>query len=117
MGNERSETQVSYLWQDGNNINKLGITLGKNLGVPEENSHGEFIIEHYWGYTKRSNVRTDEYKVEHPKWELFSTREPKIEVDFGKIYGDEFAFWSKQKPHSTLFARGSKIAVYKGKKL
>jgi hypothetical protein len=117
MGNERSETQVSYLWQNGNNINKLGITLVENLGVPEENSHGEFIIEHYWGYTKRSNDRTDEYKVEHAKWELFSTCESKIEVDFGKIYGDEFAFLSKQKPHSILFARGSKIAVYKGKKL
>jgi Uncharacterized conserved protein len=117
MRHMRSENEISYSWQNGGDVNRLNVNPRESLGVPPANSHGEFIIEHYWGYTKRGNDRTDEYKVEHPKWELFSTHEPQIEVDFGKIYGAEFAFLSQQKPYSVLFAKGSEIAVYKGKTL
>ena len=80
-------------------------------------SHGEFIIEHYWGYTKRSGTRVDEYKVEHPKWELFSVKNEVIDVDFGATYGDEFAFLGDAKPYSVLLAKGSEIAVYKGEQI
>ena len=91
--------------------------IGENIGVPPENSHGEFIIEHYWGYTKRGPDHTDEYKVEHPKWELFSVENPQINVDFGATYGEEFAFLSGQRPYSILLAKGSEIAVFKGTRL
>ena len=45
----------------------------------------EFIIEHYWGYTRRGPNRTDEYKVEHPKWELFSVKNEKISAAYTDI--------------------------------
>jgi len=117
MRHLRTATDASYSWQKGNCSNSVGVKIAENLGVPPPDSHGEFIIEHYWGYTRRSAIRTDEYKVEHPKWELFSVADAEIKVDFGKTYGSEFAFLSDQKPYSVLFAKGSKIAVYKGKKL
>ena len=69
------------------------------------------------GYTKRKGDRTDEYKVEHPKWELYKAEDPVIDVDFGRTYGDEFAFLSERKPYSILLAAGSNIAVYKGERL
>ena len=117
MSHTRSENEAGYTWQNRDGANAVRVKIGENLGVPQSDSHGEFIIEHYWGYTRRSATRTDEYKVEHPKWELFSVIEPETRVDFGKTYGDEFAFLNVQKPYSVLFAKGSKIAVYKGKKL
>lgn len=114
MSHVRSESTVGYSWFRGKNKNRLEVEIDSNLGVPEEGSHGSFIIEHYWGYTKRGEKRTDEYKVEHPKWELFSVKHPKIEVDFGKTYGNEFEFLNDQPLHSVLLAKGSEIAVYKG---
>ncbi|MEP6900436.1 MAG: DUF2071 domain-containing protein [Actinomycetota bacterium] len=117
MSHTRNEKEVGYSWQKGDCANQLKVEIGENLGVPDENSHGEFIIEHYWGYTKRGANRTDEYKVEHPKWELFSVKNAEIAVDFGKVYGEKFAFLSDEKPHSILLAKGSPIAVYKGAKL
>lgn len=114
MSNYRDEKSVGYGWSRDGCENKLSVIRGENLGVPAEGSHGEFIIEHYWGYTKRGDQRTDEYKVEHPKWELFSVEDPKIDVDFGATYGDEFAFLSNAEPASILLAKGSDIAVYKG---
>ena len=117
MSNVRDERSVGYEWRKGGQTNRLSVTRGDDLGVPKEGSHGSFIIEHYWGYTNRGRGRTDEYRVTHPKWNLFSTIDEIIDVDFGHTYGDEFAFLSGQKPFTVVLAAGSGISVYKGKSL
>jgi hypothetical protein len=114
MSNVRDGREVRYSWQNGGCSNSIGVGIDENVGVPAENSHGEFIIEHYWGYTKRGENRADEYKVEHPKWELFSVNNPEIDIDFGLTYGEEFSFLTTQTPYSILLAQGSEIEVYKG---
>ena len=117
MSHKDGEKDLTYSWSKGGTKNRVHIEIGENLGVPPENSQGEFIIEHYWGYTKRGGDRTDEYKVEHPKWELFDINYAEIDVDFGKTYGEKFDFLSNTEPHSILLAKGSEISVYKGEKL
>ena len=117
MGHTRTETNVSYSWERAGCKNHLEVEIGESLGIPAAGSHGEFIIEHYWGYTMRGGGRVDEYKVEHPKWELFSTKNEQIDVDFGATYGDEFAFLAEETPHSVLLAKGSEVAVHKGKRI
>jgi uncharacterized protein YqjF (DUF2071 family) len=114
MTNDRTRDDVKYEWSRGDSVNRLVASLGENLGVPPAGSHGEFIIEHYWGYTRRGEDRTDEYKVEHPKWELRDVRSSEIDVGFGRVYGGEFAVLSETKPCSVLFAVGSELAVYMG---
>ena len=117
MDHTRTEREVSYSWKKAGCKNNLKVEIGESLGVPDSGSHGEFIIEHYWGYTDRGGGRVDEYRVEHPKWELFSVQNEQIGVDFGKTYGEEFAFLADQKPLSVLLAKGSEVAVYKGKRI
>ena len=114
MSNFRNDEHVRYSWERRGCQNTLSVARGKSFGVPDTNSHGEFIIEHYWGYTRRGSKRTDEYKVEHPKWELFEAEHPHIDVDFGKTYGEKFEFLTNEKPYSVLLAKGSEISVYKG---
>ena len=117
MSHTKTENEISYAWWKADFTNQIKIIIGENLGIPGENSHGEFVIEHYWGYTKRGANRTNEYKVEHPKWELFDVKDYEIKTDFGKLYGAEFAFLNEAKPHSVFMAKGSEVAVYKGAKL
>ena len=117
MSHAQNERELTYLWSKGDCRNRVTAEFGENIGVPAENSHGEFIIEHYWGYTKRGRNRTDEYKVEHPKWDLITVKKSEIQVDFGKTYGEDFAFLTAAKPKSVLLAKGSEISVYKGAKL
>ncbi|MGI8786384.1 MAG: YqjF family protein [Pyrinomonadaceae bacterium] len=117
MSNSKTENELNYSWWKADSTNQIKVAIGENTGVPKENSHGEFIIEHYWGYTKRDANRTDEYKVEHPKWELFAVKDYEIAVDFGRLYGERFAFLKNEKPHSIFMAKGSPISVYKGAKL
>lgn len=113
----KSGDDVEYYWSRGGVENRLSVSVRENLGVPPPGSHGEFIIEHYWGYTKRRGGRTDEYKVEHPAWDLYSVDDVKIDVDFGSTYGEKFAFLTEQKPYSVLFAKGDRVAVYQGEKI
>ena len=117
MSHLKTENELSYSWWKDDCTNQIKVEIGENTGVPAEDSHGEFIIEHYWGYTKRGANRTDEYKVEHPKWELYAVKDYEITVDFGRLYGEKFSFLSNEKPYSILLAKGSPIAVYKGARL
>ena len=95
----------------------IKVTRGDRIGVPAEGSHEAFIIEHYWGYTSRGPTRTDEYKVEHPKWEVYATRHPRIKVRFGLWYGSDFKHLTGATPYSIVLAKGSPISVYFGEKL
>lgn len=115
--NHRDDRSVEYRWKNSTCANRLRVERGQDLGVPADGSHGSFIIEHYWGYTDRGSGRTDEYRVEHPKWDLFSTMNAIVDVDFGNAYGPEFSFLTKREPYSIVLAAGSDIAVYKGEKL
>ncbi len=114
MSHKEEDNELTYTWSDSVTSNRVHVEIAENLGVPDEGSQAEFIIEHYWGYTKRGGKRTDEYKVEHPKWELFDINYAEIEVDFAAVYGKEFGFLKDVKPDSLLLAKGSEIAVYKG---
>jgi uncharacterized protein len=117
MSHQESDGEISYLFSNEICKNRISIEYKENLGVPAENSEGEFIIEHYWGYTKRGRIRTDEYKVEHPKWELFDVNYAEIDVDFAKTYGERFGFLTNSEPASIFMAKGSAISVYKGERL
>lgn len=117
MDHVRTPEAVSYGWSKAGRTNRMSVEIDQSRGVPAAGSHGEFIIEHYWGYTKRGGTRVDEYKVEHPKWELFSVRNPMIDVDFGGVYGCDFAFLTGSEPYSILLAKGSAISVYKGERI
>src|SRR5213078_3612238 len=47
MNSTRRGKQVGYSWQKGDFVNSIKVEIDEDLGVPGENSHGEFIIEHY----------------------------------------------------------------------
>ncbi len=113
----RDERHVRYSWEKNGCSNTISVERGESQGVPDAGSEGEFIIEHYWGYTRRGDSRTDEYKVEHPKWELFAAEKTRIDVDFATTYGEEFGFLADAEPHSVLLAKGSEISVYKGERI
>lgn len=95
----------------------FGCDLGGDLGPPADGTLPAFIVEHYWGYTKRGPERTDEYRVQHPPWNLHEVRAHTIEADFARLYGPDFAFLSDTPPEDVLWAEGSEVQVYKGERL
>jgi len=107
---------VEYKWKNGR-WNSLKVITAKNPSSIKSGSEEEFITEHYWGYTRISNETTSEYEVEHPKWEVYQTKNYLIDVDFADIYGPDFEFLNSQKPKSVFLAEGSEIKVKDGRQI
>jgi uncharacterized protein len=107
---------VEYKWKKGR-WNSMKVIADKKASLIKSDSEEEFITEHYWGYTKISNERTSEYGVEHPKWEVYQTKDYSIDVDFANIYGQEFDFLATEKPKSVFLAEGSEIKVKDGRQI
>lgn len=108
---------TEYRWEKGAREHRFAVVPATEGDLPAPGSHAEFITEHYWGYTRRGPGRTDEYQVTHPQWPHFAVNSHVIDVDFGAVYGSEWADLSQANPHSVIFARGSEIAVYPGSRL
>lgn len=105
---------VEYKWKK-QKWNSLKVIASNKSNLIQDNSEEEFITEHYWGYTKVSNEKTSEYGVEHPKWEVYQTKDYLIDVDFADIYGQDFSFLKQEKPKSVFLAEGSEIKVKDGR--
>lgn len=78
-----------------------------------ENSDEDFLTSQHWGYTKVTADKTFEYSVAHPKWMMYKTKEYNIDVNFGKLYGDQFRFLNTKTPESVFLAEGSEIFMQK----
>ncbi|MCY0969304.1 YqjF family protein [Chryseobacterium wangxinyae] len=104
-----NDFMIRYSWKD-KNWHSVEITAD-NVALPMENdSEFEFITEHYFGYTKRSE-KTSEYEVCHPKWDWYRVKDYQMNVDFEKLYGKDFKNLNQHKPISVMLAEGSEIKV------
>lgn len=101
---------IEYKWKKGrwHSIRADASVVAEDI-VP--GSEEEFILEHYWGYTKNGSTKTLEYEVAHPKWKVYKTLGASIDVDFTDVYGPDFGFLSKETPASVFLAEGSEISV------
>lgn len=104
---------VEYGWKKGE-WNSLKVVADKTPVDIKPYSEEEFITEHFWGYTKLNSFRTSEYEVAHPRWQIYPIRDCDVNVDFGKVYGNDFAFLKDEKPVSVYLAEGSEIQVKQG---
>ena len=55
------------------------------------------------------------YEVRHPHWETYAVQSHSLNVDFGQLYGEEFAGLTGQEPRSVFLAEGSEIEVFGAK--
>ncbi len=109
MDHSSSDNHHSYSWID-HEKNTFSGTIEAELTIPESNSLGEFITEHYWAYVKTPRY-TLEYEVRHPQWKCCEVKDYEINVDFAANYGQMFTFLNDLQPHNVLYAKGSEVSV------
>jgi uncharacterized protein YqjF (DUF2071 family) len=110
----RDELTVTYAWKK-ETWNSFEVKASTATTPIRPGSDEEFITEHYWGYTQINPVKTSEYRVEHPTWEVYPVRDYHIDVRFGEVYGMQFDFLTSLRPASVFLAEGSAIQVQSGK--
>ena len=105
--------RVGYRWRTDSWAD-LRLSATGPAAHPPENSHEQFITEHYWGYGTDKKGRTLEYQVAHPPWRVWPNTTASIHGDTVKLYGPTFAAILRRPPDSAFLADGSPISVYPG---
>lgn len=103
--------EVEYRWKKSGHENSFKIQASLEKYEIESNSETEFITEHYWGYAKVNDKKSNEYEVTHPRWQVYKVKNYEIDVDFGLVYHKDFEFLNPMEPHSVMLAEGSEITV------
>jgi uncharacterized protein YqjF (DUF2071 family) len=102
---------IKFEWKINDRWNSLAVKSDTNKYKIEQGTIEEFIFERYFGFTKLSDISSQEYKIHHPKWMTHKILNSKIDCDFKSMYGDSFSILNNQTPDSILLAEGSQVSV------
>ena len=108
---------VLYGWRFGGADFRLGASVSGPAGQVEPGSEAEFVTEHYWGYTRQRDGGTLEYRVEHPRWDVWPAAESRFDGPAAQLYGPDFGALLGSSPSSACVAVGSAVAVHSGTRL
>lgn len=105
------DKHIRYEWKINKEWNHLSVNADNKKELMIKGSIEEFIFEHYYGYTKINDHTTQEYSVNHPRWQVNKVLEYSINCDFESMYGKDFSFLRNQQPQSVILAEGSAVSV------
>ena len=91
--------------------NLLEAIADPSARLPEVGSAEHWLTHHDLGVGRTRAGRARSYSVEHELWALHEVRELRAEVDFGALYGPEWAHLSDSEPSHVTLARGSAVRV------
>jgi uncharacterized protein len=105
-------TEREYAWRASGQWSSI---VARTAGTPralQPGSEEEFITEHYWGYTSQRDRGTVEYRVAHPRWNVWTATAARLEGDLEAVYGPTFAPVLGGAPRSAFVADGSPVTVF-----
>ena len=106
------EVSARYEWRRGSKWESVAMTARGEAQLIAAGTHEEFITEHYWGYTKRGKG-TSEYRVEHPRWNIWPAETREFKADVATLYGEKFVAALAAEPASAFIANGSFVTIYR----
>lgn len=103
--------KILYKWFINQQWNSISVDASSTKEAMQKHSFEEFIFEHYYGYTKIDEAITEEYQINHPRWNINKINAFDINCDFEKMYGKQFSFLNKAQPEAVFLAEGSAISI------
>jgi len=91
---------------------QIVVTAARTTVVPQATSFEHHLTERTHGCRRGPDGRLRTFRVEHPPWLIRPVRTVDYEIDFGEVYGREWAFLNGRSPVSVVLAVGSDVAVY-----
>lgn len=108
---EQQKQQLKFEWLLQKKWNSIFVESSKNAQAIKPNSFEEFIYEHYYGFTKVDQYTTEEYRLQHPSWNVFKVNKYEINCDFEAMYGTTFSGLNQCKPTDVFVAEGSSVKI------
>ena len=120
-GEDGESIYVEYAWRSERTWHGLNVHGSGAPSPPPADSLAEFIVEHYWAYTRQRDGGCVEYRVAHRPWRIWPVQSAKLSARLSEAaepyYGRELAQVLRHKPVSALLADGSPVKVYRGKRM
>lgn len=108
---EEKNQKVTFEWRVNQKWNSIYVEHAISTQQMQQNSLEKFIYEHYYGYTKINDNKTEEYRLHHPSWKIHDVIDYKISCDFEAMYGEAFTCLNHIKPVAVFIAEGSSVAI------
>jgi len=105
------EVHACYQWKRGSKAEILAMTARGEPQPVLAGTHEDFILEHNWGYTQRTAERTNEYRIQHPRWKFWVADSYEFKADVATVFGKDFVAALSTTPVSALIADGSFVTV------
>jgi uncharacterized protein YqjF (DUF2071 family) len=102
---------ITFEWEVEKNWLSMAVTSSNQSESMKKDSLEQFIFEHYYGYTKVNDYKTEEYKLQHPSWKTRKVLDHKIACDFEVMYGKAFAVLNQTEPEGVFIADGSSVGI------
>ncbi len=110
--------KIKFEWLLNQKWNSIYVESETKTEVMQSESLEKFIYEHYYGYTKINEYKTEEYQLQHPSWRVHKVLNYSIDCDFEAMYGNSFSVLNHTKPEAVFIAEGSSVKVnWKRKKI
>jgi uncharacterized protein YqjF (DUF2071 family) len=103
---------ADYSVRWGGRTHSLHVVGAKPAIRPGPDSTEQFFKEHFWGFGTSRRGRLIRYEVYHPEWDVYPVREFRADVDWGVLYGPEWAVMNGREPASVVLAVGSEVSVF-----
>jgi uncharacterized protein YqjF (DUF2071 family) len=103
---------VEYLFGGPRDQCRLIVNVDGPAQEMRPGSEEEFLSHRGWGYTRQRDGGTIEYRVEHPRWRVWT--DPRWELDgpLREFFDDPFADILSGVPTSAFVADGSAVALH-----
>jgi uncharacterized protein YqjF (DUF2071 family) len=79
---------VAYFWTIQQKKFSLMATVAGEPVESRPDSQAAFITAHYWGYTRQSDGETLEYRVDHPRWPVWTPASFHLEGPMQLVFGE-----------------------------
>jgi uncharacterized protein YqjF (DUF2071 family) len=104
-----TEMRYSVNWKSTPGMIALGLIPKPQRADPQ--SRDSFFKEHQWGFGRRRSGERVAYEVQHPEWEVLPVTSVRVEMDWTRMYGPQWAIMQDKEPYHAVFAIGSDVTV------
>lgn len=108
LGGER---RLRYTLGRGASAGVIEARAADAPSMPADSTLEHHFKEHEWGFGLDRGGRTLCYHVRHPVWRTLAPLAARCDINWGALYGPEWAFLSREQPASTVIAEGSGVEV------
>jgi hypothetical protein len=91
---------------------RLAVHVNGDAREVQRGSDEDFLSDRDWGYTRQRDGGTIEYRVEHPRWRVWTDARWELDGPLGEFYDGPFADILSGKPASASVSDGSAVAVH-----